>query len=338
MGDATMDVQQTRGPKMQLTHYDNAKRELAEAHRVDEVKSIHDKAAAMSRYAVMAKDHELSRYATEIRLRAERRLGEVMKEMPKAKAGNPNFSIGSTKDPIEKVPTLASQGIDKHLADRARKAAAMPATQYEKKIVRQTALAEKAASIVAKPADPRSEHSNIYEWYTPAKYIEAAKAVLGGIDLDPASCAKAQKVVRADNFFSEEDDGLKQEWGGTVWLNPPYKTPLIANFIDKLVSERQSGRVTSAILLTNNATDTGWFHAAMAACSAVCFTRGRISFYNEEGESRMPTCGQAFFYFGDHVARFAEVFKEIGSIVEPRRSIANLRSVDTADAELQPVE
>jgi hypothetical protein len=52
------------------------------------------------------------------------------------------------------------------------------------------------------------------EHYTPAKYIEAARTVLGGIDLDPASCEEANKVVKATAFFYKDDDGLTKEWWG----------------------------------------------------------------------------------------------------------------------------
>jgi len=63
------------------------------------------------------------------------------------------------------------------------------------------------------------------EWYTPAQYVELARSVLGEIDLDPASSPEAQKVVRAKKFFDKNIDGLKQNWDGRVFLNPPYEQP-----------------------------------------------------------------------------------------------------------------
>ncbi len=156
------------------------------------------------------------------------------------------------------------------------------------------------------------------EWYTPAVHLQAARAVLGGIDLDPASSPLANETVGADQIFTMDDDGLNQPWSGKVWLNPPYSQPAIANFAEKLASEWQDGNLESAIALTHNYTDTAWFHRLATTCSAICFTRGRIGFVNPEGKKAAPTQGQAFFYFGQDVDAFADQFGPIGFVVEVR--------------------
>jgi hypothetical protein len=123
--------------------------------------------------------------------------------------------------------------------------------------------------------------------------------------------------VRAIRYFTAETDGLKQEWQGRGWLNPPYHRALAPAFVEKLVAEFRAGRTTAAIMLTNNGTDTEWFRCAHAACAAICFTTGRINFVKPGGAEVFPTQGQTFFYFGDDPDRFAEVFRAIGLLMRP---------------------
>ncbi len=158
------------------------------------------------------------------------------------------------------------------------------------------------------------------EWYTPPEYIEAVRDVLGGIDLDPASSDAAQQCVRAERYFTKTTNGLERSWHGRVWLNPPYAQPHIADFVSKMVMELWAGHVTAAVMLTHNYTDTAWFHEAMTVADAVCFTRGRVKFYDAGGNVAAPTQGQAFFYYGENAAAFATRFRDIGFVVVPFRS------------------
>ena len=70
------------------------------------------------------------------------------------------------------------------------------------------------------------------EWYTPKKYIDMAREVLGRIDIDPASNSFANQIVQATTYYTKDDDGQTKEWRGKMWLNPPYSS-FISEFINK---------------------------------------------------------------------------------------------------------
>jgi phage N-6-adenine-methyltransferase len=152
------------------------------------------------------------------------------------------------------------------------------------------------------------------EWYTPAEYLEAARAVMGGIDLDPATCAAAQEVVQARAFFTKEDDGLAQEWRGRIWLNPPYSAALTPRFVDKLCTEYDVGRIDEAIVLVNNATDTAWFHNLLGRFPA-CFLRKRVPFWRPGHKGGGARQGQVIFYLGPNTGKFWTVFSPLGVVV-----------------------
>lgn len=152
------------------------------------------------------------------------------------------------------------------------------------------------------------------EHYTPAKYIEAARLVLGAIDLDPASCAEANEIVQAKEFFGLRNDGLAQEWTGRVWLNPPYgRDPGPGPFVTKLISHFQNHQVEAAVLLVNaHCTDTEWFQGLWDG--HLCFTDHRINFSGDDARSG-STHGSVFVYFGKNKSEFTKQFSQFGAVV-----------------------
>lgn len=70
-----------------------------------------------------------------------------------------------------------------------------------------------------------AQHSSAsFEHFTPPEYVEVARTVLEGIDLDPASCSLADEaIVHAREFYSLEngENGFLKPWYGRVFVNPP---------------------------------------------------------------------------------------------------------------------
>jgi hypothetical protein len=91
------------------------------------------------------------------------------------------------------------------------------------------------------------------DWYTPTAIVEAARAVLGGIDLDPASDAEANLVIQATTICTEDDSGLYLEgetlmyrpWVGRVFVNPP--GGMVKPFWNAFVLQWLLGHMTAGI-------------------------------------------------------------------------------------------
>jgi hypothetical protein len=120
-----------------LTRYDAASRALAEARSVDEVLDVRNFAMAMEFYAKQAKDPTLINDATDIRLRAELRLGEMIlaqKESVGLATGAAGIGRAASAVPEEyrtQPPTLAEAGIDKKLSARVQQLARLSPAERE---------------------------------------------------------------------------------------------------------------------------------------------------------------------------------------------------------------
>jgi ParB family transcriptional regulator, chromosome partitioning protein len=176
-----------------------------------------------------------------------------------------------------------------------------------------------AVPIIPEKQDPfrgLSSRTDDNDWYTPSHIVELARQALGGLDLDPASCALANETVRAGSFYDKHANGLEQRWFGKVWLNPPYSKNLIAKFAGKLLHEYENGNVESGILLSHNCSETNWFQICAAGAQRVCFPDSRLQFRNPSRSiSSTPARGQTLFYFGKDPTGFTEVFGEIGIVL-----------------------
>jgi ParB family chromosome partitioning protein len=293
-----------------LARISQAKLALVSAKNLDDVLRIRDQAEALRTYIKAASDSlEAANSAAEIKLRAERRAGEMLASMDKP-ANHHQISTSTTMVPLKDL------GISNNQSSRWQKEAKVNEDVFEEYIREcNDEQREVTQAGLLKLADPcHVSHNSVEnEWYTPSKYIEAARTVMGSIDLDPASCELAQETVQAGQYFTIDDNGLTKEWRGNVWLNPPYSKESIGLFAAKLVEE--TANLSQAIVLMNNATDTHWFHQIAKVAMAMCFVRGRIKFNDKTGTpSNSPVQGQVFIYVGGEVEKFSQVFSKFGFI------------------------
>lgn len=96
---------------------------------------------AMAAYARQAKDSELIQYATEIKVRAERKCGELLAQTEKRNGGH--AMKARSNDATEVPPTLADMGLSKSESSRYQQLAAMPADHFETAVATAKARAGK---------------------------------------------------------------------------------------------------------------------------------------------------------------------------------------------------
>lgn len=162
-------------------------------------------------------------------------------------------------------------------------------------------------------AVPIKQEDDRDERYTPLWVIDAARKVLGSIDLDPASCAAAQAIVRAATSYTKADNGLVRPWAGRVWLNPPYSDP--KPWIKRLLAHHRADEVSSAIVLLNIAGTPEWARLLWQSGYPVCVLTDRIEFIKADGSvDNRNMYDQFIWYIGQHRRRFAAVFGAYGVI------------------------
>lgn len=161
-----------------LVKYEAACLALAEAHSVDEVKDIHDKAVAMRTYAIQAKNVDLECMAAEVRERAERRLGEMLaaeKAAGHLKVGRPSKENAASDAVFSRV-RLADLGVDEHLSRRSQKKASISEAAFE-------AMVAGMRQQIVERADKSAQRSANAEKKAKAKADHAAR-VHDGCDVD----------------------------------------------------------------------------------------------------------------------------------------------------------
>ena len=128
------------------------------------------------------------------------------------------------------------------------------------------------------------------EWATPQPLFDELDNIFGGFTLDPCATRENAKCVR---FFTRDDDGLSQPWGGKVFMNPPYGRT-ISKWVEKAWQESLEGALVVCLLPAR--VDTRWWHT-YARKGHVHFLRGRLKFGSASNSAPFPSAIVTFGKF-----------------------------------------
>lgn len=120
-------------------------------------------------------------------------------------------------------------------------------------------------------------------WYTPQDFFDKLNEEFK-FTLD--ACALPENT-KCERFFTPEQDGLQQEWTGTVWCNPPYGRT-VCKWVQKGSVSARGGGATVVMLLPAR-TDTGWFHDFVYNKAEIRFVRGRLKFGGSKNSAPFPS-------------------------------------------------
>lgn len=197
----------------------------------------------------------------------------------------------------------------------ADSAARQRAYRERKRNAEQQKIADKGVTLEEVLRDvPLAAPSGSDDQYTPRWVIDAARVVLGRIDLDPATSEAAQAVVCATRYYTQADNGLAQPWAGRVWCNPPYSDPL--PWVKKLIAHYRAGDVPAALLLLNIAGTPEWARLLWNGGYPVCILAERIEFATPDGRKRKAKnmYDQFVWYLGKRPSNFRATFAPYGAL------------------------
>ena len=126
--------------------------------------------------------------------------------------------------------------------------------------------------------------SNTDQWSTPQEFFDEINKEFC-FTLDP--CADKQNH-KCTNYFTKEQDGLKQDWGGNnVFCNPPYGRE-IYKWVQKCYKEGTKEN-TIVVMLIPARTDTKYFHDFIIHRSEIRFIKGRLKFGESTTAAPFPS-------------------------------------------------
>jgi len=119
------------------------------------------------------------------------------------------------------------------------------------------------------------------EWETPQDLFDRLDREFC-FELD--ACATAENAKCAQ-YFTKEHDGLRQEWLGCAFVNPPYGRA-IGKWCQK---SYEASTICTVVMLIPARTDTRWWHDWIMRAAEIRFIRGRLKFGNSNNSAPFPS-------------------------------------------------
>lgn len=154
------------------------------------------------------------------------------------------------------------------------------------------------------------------EYATPRWFFDPIAEAVGGFDLDPAAGAEEPGDPLASTRFTEEDDGLEQDWSGhpQVWMNPPFSEK--EAFLRRFLMFFEDGEIELGVVLLPVDTSTDLFHELVAAkADYLFFMDGRLSFDGGGGRNRNPNFAVMLAIYGDPPDDLLELLSHRGTVI-----------------------
>jgi phage N-6-adenine-methyltransferase len=148
------------------------------------------------------------------------------------------------------------------------------------------------------------------EWATPNWFYDLIEAELGPIDRDVCGTAKNAKCKV---FYTREMDGLKQEWRGVCWCNPPYSE--VALWLEKAYQSSLAG--ATVVCLIPARTDTIYWHRFVTKAYEIRFFKGRLKFGDAQNSAPFPS---ALVVFKPHKRKRGPRYRHV-DLREVQRSL-----------------
>jgi len=140
-------------------------------------------------------------------------------------------------------------------------------------------------------------------WETPQDLFDKLNSVF---NFETDVCA-VPETAKCNTYFTPEIDGLKQEWKGVCWMNPPYGREQV-----KWIEKASKENATTVCLIPARPDTKVWHETIFKKAKAVCFIKGRLKFGGSKDSAPFPS---ALIVFGDKLTEDQEkLLKSLGKL------------------------